>query len=149
MSYGANAQANVITKRSGAKEYKIHDHLGSTRIVINADGVVTGRYDHEPFGGQIVRYQDVATTKPHKGFIDGSVHMESGDHNFEVRQYDVERFLSIDPLWEQYRALSPYVYCADNPLLSWIQAERKLNGREIPMKRNNMRSSSTMLQLIT
>jgi len=65
-----------------------------------------------------VRYQDVATPEPHKGFIDRSVDYESGDHNFGVRQFgDKEgRFFAIDPLWEKYRAWSPYHYCFNNPL---------------------------------
>ncbi len=36
-----------------------------------------------------------------------------------MRKYDdgVGRFMSIDPLWEQYRSLSPYHYSRNNPLV--------------------------------
>lgn len=40
-----------------------------------------------------------------------------GLYDFNARMYDpaLGRFLSVDPMAEGYRHLSPYAYCAGNP----------------------------------
>lgn len=43
---------------------------------------------------------------------------ESGLGDFGVRKYGDGRFWSIDPLWEKYRALTPYQYAANSPLVA-------------------------------
>jgi len=37
----------------GGQQYLTADHLGRTRVVTDASGNVTGRYDYFPFGGEI------------------------------------------------------------------------------------------------
>lgn len=43
---------------------------------------------------------------------------ESGLYDFWHRPYDpfTGRFISVDPKWEKYPSLTPYQYCANNPL---------------------------------
>lgn len=50
MSCGTNDVGMLITRPSGAQEYKVVDHLGSTRAVLNGSGTVIGGYDNELFG---------------------------------------------------------------------------------------------------
>ncbi|MCE2503337.1 MAG: hypothetical protein J4G05_04665, partial [Chlorobi bacterium] len=61
----------------------------------------------------------VAGVPPRKGFIDKEKDKESGLGDFGVRKYDDEigRFTSPDPLWEEFRAWSPYHYSSNNPLV--------------------------------
>ena len=75
------------------------------------------RSDYEPFGKRIAG--DVGLFPPRKSFIDRENVSESGYGNFGVRQYDegIGRFVAIDPLWEDYRAHTPYNYCGNNPVL--------------------------------
>ena len=112
MTYGGRS-ANITTRPDGTQEYRIADHLGSNRVTLENTGSVVTTTDYEPFG------KAIAGVPPRKGFIDKEKDQESGLGDFGVRKYDDEigRFTSPDPLWEKYRAWSPYVYAANNPIL--------------------------------
>ena len=112
LTYGLGSNAEVVTAPDAVKTFKITDHLGSTRAEIKERGR-TQHWDYEPYG------KAVAGAPPRKGFIDREKDKESGLGDFGVRKYDDEigRFLSPDPLWENYRAWSPYVYSRNNPVL--------------------------------
>ena len=120
--YGGGSTHNFTIKpinaTSSRKEYKVQDMLGSTRVAIEPNGsgggVITGQYDYAPFGK--VMWKNGLEKR--LSYIDKEKDAESGDHNFGVRQYDdvSGRFMAIDPLWEKYRGLSPYVYSFNNPL---------------------------------
>ena len=73
---------------------------------------MTQNWDYEPYGGA------VTGDPPRKGFIDREEDKESALGDFGVRKYDedIGRFLSTDPLWEKYRAWSPYQYGANSPI---------------------------------
>lgn len=109
LSYGVAGGANVITRPDGSREYKIMDHLGTTRGVIGSSWKF---YDYEPFGAVL------SGTVPRKGFIDKERDKESGLQNMGVRQYDplIGRFLSVDALWSSYPTWSPYAYGFNNPM---------------------------------
>ena len=99
------------TATNGVKEYILTDHLGSTRVRVDEGGTVLGTTDYEPFGAAI-------TGEPRQGYIGKEKDIENGLGDFGVRKYDAElgRFLSVDALWEKYRAWTPYHYGANNPI---------------------------------
>lgn len=119
LSYGLGDVHAITTKPTGTttseKAYKIEDHLGSTRVVINGSGVVVNTTDYEPFGG----IASQSGTLPRKSYIDKEVDSESGLGDFGVRKQDssIGRFLSVDADWEKYRDLSPYNYAENNPVV--------------------------------
>ena len=112
LTYGGRS-ANITTRPNGTQEYRIADHLGSNRVTLDNTGSVVTTTDYAPFGGAI------AGVPPRKGFIDKEKDKESGLGDFGVRKYDDEigRFTSIDPLWEEYLAWSPYHYSYNNPMV--------------------------------
>lgn len=124
ISYGAGSSGMLITRPTGRREYKLVDHLGSTRAVLDQSGAVIGRYDNAPFGEPLA----VAGVETRKGFIDKETDQETETGNFGVRQYDAGRgaFSSVDPLWEKFPSQSPYHYSYNNPLL--IKDPSGLNG---------------------
>ena len=97
---------------TGNREYKITDHLGSTRAIVDSNGYVLSSYDYEPFGKILAQIGNDSR----KSFIDKEKDVESGLGNFGVRQYDGNRFTSVDALWEKFRGWSPYQYSYNNPL---------------------------------
>ncbi|MBK8909917.1 MAG: RHS repeat-associated core domain-containing protein [Chlorobi bacterium] len=101
-----------MTRPDGAKEYRFFDHLGSSRAVLGINGFTYS--DYAPFGGLLA-----GGTESRKGFIGKEKDRESDLRNHGVRLFDDEagRFLSIDPLWEKYKLLTPYQYGANNPLM--------------------------------
>jgi RHS repeat-associated protein len=100
--------------------YFITDHLGSTRVVVNNEGTVLGRNDYYPFGklwesdniqAPTTRYLFSGKEKQtirDLGWLDFSARMYA---NFEI-----PIFTTPDPLMEKYYYISPYVYCAGNPI---------------------------------
>jgi RHS repeat-associated protein len=112
LTYGNGGSALITTRPDGKAEYKIVDHLGSTRVVLNDMGAVLSQYDYEPFGKPLAK----TGLDSRKSYIDKEKDYESGLGNYGVRSYDDWRFTSIDPLWEKYRAWSPYQYSANNPV---------------------------------
>jgi len=116
LTYGAGASALITTRPNQFREYKIVDHLGSTRVVLDSNGVILSTYDYEPFGKVLAK----TGLDSRKSYIDKEKDKESGLGNFGVRSYDDNegggRFTSIDPMWEDYRAWSPYQYSMNNPM---------------------------------
>ena len=99
---------------TGTRTYTISDHLGSLRALVNDTGTVIRSVDYAPFG-ETYAENGLATRRE---FLNLERDRESalGDHG--VRKYDAElgRFVSVDPLWEEYAGFSPYQYGADSPL---------------------------------
>ena len=94
------------------------DHLGNNRMDVAATGGVHQITHYYPYGmpmdcGYIPAYQRWL-------FGDKEFDRTSGLdlYDFEARAYDpaLGRFRQPDPLAEKYRPLSPYLYCAANPL---------------------------------
>jgi len=102
--------AQLIVRPSGAKEYRISDHLGSLRAVVSTAGSID-TFAYDPWG-EVLN----GGTVPRRGFNDNEEDRESDLYSLGVRKYNRDRFLSVDPLWEKDASWSPYVYSGDNPL---------------------------------
>jgi RHS repeat-associated protein len=102
---------------NGDKRYRIQDNLGSTRVVLTADGSTYDWNEYEPFG-TILRSGGGQYSSDRLSYIGKEKDSESDLGDFGVRKYEAEtgRFLSTDPLWEKYRTLTPYHYCGNNPI---------------------------------
>ena len=99
--------------------YFITDHLGSTRVVLKGDRTLSMKADYLPYGGLIsgsglnVTENDYLWTGK-----------ELQHQLFDTPAYDSSArllftnglFASLDPLAEKYPGISPYAYCAGNPI---------------------------------
>ncbi|MDR0970902.1 MAG: RHS repeat-associated core domain-containing protein [Bacteroidales bacterium] len=94
------------------------DHLGSASYITNDTGRVTQTLNYLPYGEQWVDIKTLsAFISPYK--FNGKEKDEETDYNYYgARYYDSENisWLSVDPLSDKYPSLSPYVYCANNPV---------------------------------
>ena len=114
LTYGVGTSALITTRPNQFREYKIVDHLGSTRVVLDSNAAVLGTYDYEPFGKPLAK----TGLDSRKSFIDREKDKESALNNLGARSFDDGNgiFTSIDPIWETFRSWSPYHYSYDNPL---------------------------------
>ena len=99
--------------------YYITDHLGSVRAVTDANGNVLAEFDYTPYGELLTATDNTATGtdrlftgKEQQGKLGISELYDSQARFMNT----TGRFLSMDPLAEKYYHLSPYAYCAGDPV---------------------------------
>lgn len=101
-------------------KYYVTDHLGSTRAIVNQDGkTVEAIFDYMPYGTEHTYASSPTagtdyrfTGKERQDFFN----MED-IYDSQARYQSISgRFMTIDPLAEKYYSISPYVYCAGNPV---------------------------------
>jgi len=99
------------------------NHLSSTQLITDLTGNITQAILYEPWGSVISEYnsywhQDII---PNFTFNSKPLDEESGMLDYVKRMYDPKYggFISRDPKFEKYWWISPYAYCANNPL-RWI-----------------------------
>ena len=104
--------------------YYLKDYLGNNRDVIRSeDGAANWthiqRTEYTPFGVSFQQKVGDAAAQSYKfggKEIDRMYNLNYYD--FQARFYDpsLTSFLTIDPLAEKYPGISPYAYCANNPV---------------------------------
>lgn len=101
----------------GKLHYYLSDHLGSTRVVIDSTGLLEDRYWYHSFGTLVS--EQTSTNQAYR-YTSKPLDKEGGldIYYYGARYYDPElgRFLALDPAAGEYPSLSPYAYCANNPL---------------------------------
>ena len=99
--------------------YFITDHLGSTRVVLKGDGTLSMKADYLPYGG-LISGSGLNVTENDYLWIGKELQHQI----FDTPAYDSSArllftnglFASPDPLAEKYPGISPYAYCAGNPV---------------------------------
>ena len=107
------------------------DHLGSASWITDLSGQPVQHLQYKPFGGDYIDQQDPNTEYSERFRFTGKERdAETGFDYFGARYYSSSLgiWLSVDPMSDKYPSLSPYVYCADNPVV-----RIDIDGRE-PIK---------------
>jgi len=99
--------------------YYIQDHQGNNRVVFNQSGTVEQANHYYPFGmtfGEGIDNSD-DRYKYNGKELDRMHGLDLYDYG--ARHYDaaIGRWGVMDPLAERYYSISPYTYCAENPVL--------------------------------
>jgi RHS repeat-associated protein len=100
-------------------QYFYHpDHLGSTSIITDKEGVATQFIAYMPFGESLVDEHSSRREQPYK-FSGKEIDEETGLSYFGARYYDsqVAVWYGIDPLVEKYSNVGGYVYCNNSPTI--------------------------------
>ncbi|MBI5539678.1 MAG: RHS repeat-associated core domain-containing protein [Bacteroidia bacterium] len=131
-------EENLFTRNVNKKQYELTDHLGNVRIVLSdvkeygdtvggpnsftVNDLTTNNY--MPFGFPTPGRNYFGATTYRFGFNgkekDDEITGSTGSNlDFGARIYDsrIARWLTIDPLSFNYPFLSPYQYCANNPII--------------------------------
>ena len=101
----------------GAYHFNITDYQGNIRAVIREDGILEETSSYYPYGG--LMGSGSMGVQPYKyggKELDRENSLDLYDSH--ARMYDpiIGRTTTIDPLAEKYTHLSPYLWCAANPL---------------------------------
>ena len=94
------------------------DHLGSSSWITYTDGIPVQYLSYMPFGESQMD-QRSGDWNSRYTFSGKERDEETGYSYFGARYYDPDLsiWLSRDPLVDKYPNLSPYVYCANNPMI--------------------------------
>ena len=104
---------------NGQALYALTDQLGSTRVLIDAQGEVVQQNDFYPFGAKALKsgYAEndnrfLFSGKEQQNMLDVNT------YDFGARMYDaaIARWTCVDPMGEEYTNFSPYNYCVNNPM---------------------------------
>ena len=102
------------------------DHLGSSAWITDSLGVAVQHLAYLPWGEPYVT-QKTGNFNPTYTFSGKEKDEETGYSYFGQRFYDSQLsfWLSVDPMKGKYPSLTPYNYCANNPIIL-----KDLNGNE-------------------
>ncbi len=94
------------------------NHLGSTSFVTDQNQTITQGFLYAPFGEITTEYNINFgnNTIPKYSFNAKELDEETGMFYYEARYYAPPTFTSRDPLFEKYFWMTPYAYCANNPV---------------------------------
>ncbi len=94
------------------------DHLGSSSWITDGSGNAIQHLHYLPFGEDWVDQRNASWSAPYT-FSGKEKDVETGYSYFGARYYDsgLSIWLSVDPMSDKYPNLTPYAYCANNPVI--------------------------------
>ena len=109
-------EEGYVTLSDKKYHYYLQDHQGNNRVVLSSSGAVEEANHYYPFGGVFASSGNVQPYKYNGKELDTKKGLNWYDYG--ARHYDAAlgRFTTNDPLAEKYYSMSPYTYCADNPV---------------------------------
>ena len=110
-----------VADASGVLRPQIHvvDHLGSVRAIVDKSGNVVERDSYYPYGE---RWNDGSVEQADNRYRYNGKESQSDFGlpylDYGARLYDpaTGRWLTQDPLSDKYHGISPYAFCAGNPM---------------------------------
>ena len=93
------------------------DHLGSTGMVTDNNANILQDFLYAPFGEIVNEYSGLNyNVIPKFAFNVKPFDEENNMYYYSARYYAPPTFISRDPKFEDYPSISPYTYCANNPV---------------------------------
>ena len=126
----------INTTGTIAPAYYTTDHLGSVRMITDANGTIQEQNDYYPFGGRHTTGNTYAALPGNNYKFNGKEEQTTGATgylDYGARMYDnvTGRWGTPDPLAEKYYSLTPYDFCGSNPVsridpngMNWYQNSR-------------------------
>ena len=108
------------SQTSEAAFYYHSDHLGGAAWITDGTGQPVQHLQYYPFGEPFVNQRATGSTYSERYTFTGKERdSETGYSDFGARYMDhalLTSFMSVDPLTDKYPNISPYAYCAWNPV---------------------------------
>ena len=103
---------------SGTYRFYVKDHLGNNRMVVHQSGTIEQVNNYYPYGGLMANTTgwNAQRFKYNGKEFDRMHGLDWYDYGARWMDASIGRWHSIDPLCEKYYNVSPYVYCAGNPV---------------------------------
>ena len=110
-------EAGYVSLTDGKYHYYLKDHQGNNRVVVAEEGTIEEVNHYYPFGGVFSSTGDAQPYKYNGKELDRKGGLDWYDYG--ARMYDavLGRWHTVDPMSEKYYGVSPYLYCANNPIL--------------------------------
>ena len=110
-------EVGYVSLTDGKYHYYLKDHQGNNRVVVDEEGTVEEVNHYYPFGGVFSSTGDAQPYKYNGKELDRKGGLDWYDYG--ARMYDavLGRWHAVDPMSEKYYGVSPYLYCANNPIL--------------------------------
>ena len=109
----------TLMNSSSSYHYYIRDYQGNNRVVVAHNDTVEQQNDYYAYGGP---WGDSSTNQGFQTFKYNGKELDRVHgldwYDYGARRYDpaFAQFTQMDPLCEKYPHLSPYAYCAGNPV---------------------------------
>ena len=127
---------SMLDDRNHGVYFYHSDHLGSASWITDSIGIPIQHLQYLPYGEPYIDQRAAGTTYRERFRFTGKERdEETGYGYFGARYMDhelVTMWLSVDPMADKYPSISPYAYCAWNPVKLV-----DLDGREIWIKGSN------------
>ena len=110
--------------------YYVRDYQGNIRAVLDEENNVVESNSYYPYG---MPMSSTASVQPYKY---GGKELDRTNgldmYDYEARHYDpiFPHFITMDELCEKYPSISPYAYCAGNPIRYVDPTGRKIISHE-------------------
>ena len=118
--YPQNTAVTSISQLAPTYHFYVQDHLGNNRLVVDEKGTIEQINHYYPYGGLMGESKNLSSNQRYKYNGKEFDRMHGLDwYDYGARFHDpaTGRWFSVDQLAEDYSEISPYTYCANNPII--------------------------------
>jgi RHS repeat-associated protein len=116
--YSFNGQTIAVRETNGTLSWLGSDHQGTSSLAINATTGAVSQRRFDPYGAE--RGKPTGTFPGEKGFVGGTLDLQTGLTHIGAREYDpsLGKFISVDPVIDYTRPqqINGYAYASNSPV---------------------------------
>ena len=136
---------SMLTDYHNGEEKEVYfyhsDHLGSASWITDSAGIAVQHLQYLPYGEPYIDQRAAGTTYRERFLFTGKEKdEETGFGYFGARYMDHElttMWISVDPMANKYPSISPYAYCAWNPMKLVDPDGREIDVSHLPSTYQN------------
>ena len=108
--------AGFVSLNDNKYHYYLQDHQGNNRVVADQAGAVEEVNHYYPFGGTFASTSSVQPYKYNGKELDRKGGLDWYDYGARMYDAALGRWHVVDPMADKCYGISPYNYCANNPI---------------------------------